>query len=401
MAEALTTRPLNCSRAPFSNTACCSMCGVPSKMPATAFGLKDAKLARLTRRRPLNLLAGNLGAYRWRSAKGAGIIRAFTVEPLMRIAFASCLFTRVFAQQPVWDDIRAQKPDALVLLGDATYFDLKSDLHPQLMDDPTFAQHLHALYSELLAQPQFANLVKALPKRRVFTVWDDHDFLWNDAEGAEVHPVHTSKVRLSTAFHEAFRAALANGLGVGSFPATSGNAKFWNPAQPALTTPSVALSPTLQLHLSDGRTFRTRTWLLAEKNRALLGAAQRSRFAAAMAAKPDAVHLFASGSTFAGYQRYTADCEWLLAQAAKRRMLMLSGDIHRNAFDAFHTGGFPLHEATSSGAAVKDAVVIGRELRNFGVLDVDKATVTQRLFSHGKETDRRVLGRAEWLPVAP
>jgi alkaline phosphatase D len=317
----------------------------------------------------------------------------------MRIAFASCLFTRVFSQQPVWDDIRALKPDALVLLGDSTYFDLKTDLHPELMDDPTFAHHLHGLYAELLAQPQFARLVQGLPKGRVFTVWDDHDFLWNDALGAEAHPLHTSKVRLSTAFHEAFRAALAKGLGVGSFPATSGNAKFWNPAQPALSTPSVALSPTLQLHLSDGRTFRTRTWLLAEKKRAVLGAAQRARFAAAMATKPDAVHLFASGSTFAGYQRYPTDCAWLLTQAARHRVLMLSGDIHRNALDAFHTAGFPLHESTSSGAAVKDAVVIGRALSNFGLLDVDQHSVTTRLFSYGKETQRRTLNKATWLPA--
>lgn len=316
----------------------------------------------------------------------------------MRIAFASCMYRRVFDDQPVWDWIAQQSPDRLVLLGDSLYLDLKTPLHPRDMSDDEFAQHLFALYGELITQPQFGTLVNNMPAGSVNAIWDDHDFLWNDALGADVHPVHTEKVRLSTAFLEAFRSALGQQLVPGSFPPVYNDARFWDLAQPALTTPSIQLSPDVWLHLSDGRTHRTRTWLLSESKRTLLGAAQRNQFGAAIQNEPQAIHLWASGSTVAGYQRYTADLQWLKTLAAGQRMLVLSGDIHRNELDAFFTGGWPLHEATSSGAAVRDAVIVGAALKNYGVLDIDANTVSIRLFKNNQLEQERVLARQSWLP---
>ena len=165
----------------------------------------------------------------------------------MRIAFTSCICTPYFQDQPVWEWIAERRPDHLVLLGDSIYLDVaKGGGHPQQMSDHQFARHLFALYKELLAQPQFAALVRLLGTGRVWTVWDDHDFLWNDANGAEASatPVHRDKVRLSTAFHEAFRNSLAAGLAPGSFPDAYNRAEFWNPAQPPLSTPSVELAST-------------------------------------------------------------------------------------------------------------------------------------------------------------
>lgn len=316
----------------------------------------------------------------------------------MRIAFASCMCTRVFADQPVWAQIAAQQPDHLVLLGDSIYLDIATPVQPQDMGEFEFAQHLVTLYNELLAQPQFAALLQAMPAGTVHSIWDDHDFLWDDAMGAEVarQPQHNGKIRLSTGCQEAFRAALAQG-GAG-FPADPTDARLWDANQPPLTTPSLPLAPDLWLHLLDGRTARTRTFLLAESKRTQLGAAQRDRFGAAISAAPDAVHLVASGSTVAGWQRYTKDRHWLDALAARQRLLVLSGDIHRNQLDAFYTGGWPLHEATSSGAAVKDAVVVGAVRQNYGLLDVDNDAVTIRLFSKNKLEQTRTLNRATWLP---
>jgi alkaline phosphatase D len=317
----------------------------------------------------------------------------------MRIAFASCMFNRVFPDQPVWDWVAAQRPDHLVLLGDSFYLDVLGPKPPQDMNDLEFAQHLFDLYGELMAQPQFAALVKGAGAPQVHAIWDDHDFLWNDVCGAEMHPVHTGKVRLTTAFLEAFRAALEAKLAPGSFPASPLDAAFWNPAQPALTTPSVALAPDVRLHLSDGRTFRTRTHFLEERKRTVFGSDQRATLGAAIESAPGAVHLFASGSTIAGYQRYARDLAWLKDLAARRRMLVLSGDIHRNDLDAFYTGGLPLHEATSSGAALKDAVIVGSTRKNFGLLDIDAGQVGIRLFARGVVEQQRVLARQTWLPM--
>ena len=319
----------------------------------------------------------------------------------MKIAFASCMCTRVFQDQPVWTQIAALKPDKLVLLGDSIYLDIATATSPQDMGDDEFAQHLHRLYTELLAQKQFRALVQGLPKGAVFATWDDHDFLWNDACGATLakQPQHRSKIALSTAFFTSYRRALALGLAPGSFPAAYNDAMFWPLAPQPLATPSVVLAPGLWLHLSDGRTHRTEQWPLAESKRHLLGPVQRAQLGAAVAAAPDALHLLASGSILADYKRYPNDWQWLMKLAAQQRMLALSGDIHRNELDAFYTGGWPLHEATSSGAAVKDAVVVGQARQNFGLLEVGAAEVSVQLFEKGVCKQTRRLARQTWLPV--
>jgi alkaline phosphatase D len=319
----------------------------------------------------------------------------------MRIAFTSCTCTRLFADQPVWDWIAAQQPDRLLLLGDMVYTDIGAPEPPAQMGDDAFAQHLWALYGELLAQPQFRALVQQLPAGRVHSLWDDHDFLWNDANGADERARHSGKIRIATAFQEAFRRTLAQGLAPGSYPASYNDSVFWDLDQPPLSTPSIAIAPDVLLHLSDGRSHRTRTWLLAERHRTMFGAAQRDAFAAAIAAAPaDTVHLWASGTTLAGYKRYAQDWDWLRAQAATHRTLVLSGDIHRNELDAYFTGGLPLHEATASGAAVRDAVVVGRRQHNHGIVDIADDTVTVRLYRRQTLQEQRVLDRATWLPRA-
>lgn len=319
----------------------------------------------------------------------------------MRIAFASCVFTKRFRDQPVWDWIAAQQPDRLLLLGDSTYFDIDFATHPRDMPDWEFAQHIYQRYAELIAQPQFAALVGAMPPGTVHAIWDDHDFLWNDANGAERNTqiVHGGKIRLATVFLEAFRAALQQRLAAGSFPPDAGDASFWNTNQP-LTTPSLQLAPDLWLHLSDGRTNRTATFLVSESKRTIFGDAQKAAFAQAITNAPQAVHLWASGSTMAGYQRYTKDIAWLMGLAAQQRVLMLSGDIHRNALDAFTNGPnlFALHEATSSGTAVKDAVVAGAMRQNFGILDIGPQQVDISLFNRNRLELSRTIFRQTWLP---
>lgn len=323
----------------------------------------------------------------------------------MRIAFASCFCTKVFADQPVWDWIRMKAPDHLVLLGDTIYLDVPVvNKHPKEMGDDEFAQHLHALYTEVVQQAQFVKLLQSMPAGRAWSIWDDHDFLWNDALGAfdGLNPEHVGKVRLSTAFQEAFRRALAASLADGAFPAAYNDHVFWQLTQPPLSTPSIQLDEGLWLHLADVRSYRTQSWLVGEAHRTMLGAAQRASFQKAMAAQPQAIHLFASGSTLADYKkRYPKDWRWLLDQAKVRRTLVLSGDIHRNESDAFFTGGLPLHEATSSGAAVRDAVAFGKRRRNFGLLDIDANHVTISLFADNKLEKKwsRKLDKASWLPV--
>ena len=321
----------------------------------------------------------------------------------MRIAFVSCACISVFPNQPVWDWIAAAVPDHLVLLGDSMYLDIDSNPHPDAMNENDFAQHLHNRYSQVIAQPQFASLVRSLAAGHVHAIWDDHDFLWNDADGGAVkkQPTQRDKLPLTTQFMEAFRRTLTAQLAPGTFPGSYTDSQFWQPAPDGLSTPSVALASDVWLHLADVRTWRTGTGPFSGKTQTILGATQRATFSGRYAAAPQALHLFASGSTMAGWERYESDVDWLYGLAANSRTLVLSGDIHRNKVDAFHTGGWPLHEATSSGAAVRTAVVIGKRQHNHGLIDIDADTMEARFFAQNQETMalRRRYSRATWLPV--
>ena len=68
----------------------------------------------------------------------------------MKLAFTSCMSFTVFAQQPVWDQIAAQRPDRLLLLGDSVYTDIHAPSDPQTMGDDEFARYLFSLYRDLL-----------------------------------------------------------------------------------------------------------------------------------------------------------------------------------------------------------------------------------------------------------
>ena len=72
-----------------------------------------------------------------------------------------------------FDTIRAEKPDALFLLGDNVY-----------SDDPKSPAMQHYCYYRRQARPEFSALVAETP---VYTIWDDHDFGVNDCvEGPEI-----------------------------------------------------------------------------------------------------------------------------------------------------------------------------------------------------------------------
>lgn len=305
----------------------------------------------------------------------------------MRIAFTSCICTQVFPDQPVWDRIRELAPDYLLLLGDLIYLDAWAHPHPSALDVDEFGRKAHGLYLQLMRQQQLLRLVRSLPEQRVFATWDDHDFLWNDMDGAEVarQPDQADKIGCSTACFEVFRRALSRRLLDGIFPSNYDHPVFWQRPQPPLSTPSVRLGPDLMLHLCDVRTFRTARNRIPLERRALLGAAQRATIAQAVAAAPDGtIHLLASATTLGDWTHYPADMEWLRRLGARHRILVLSGDIHDNATARIDTAGHAIHELTASGAAVRQLISVGETRQNFGLLDVGIDASTARFFTFGR-----------------
>jgi alkaline phosphatase D len=318
----------------------------------------------------------------------------------MRIAFTSCFSAQLFKDQPVWDEIAAANPDVLVLLGDSMYLDVGGpelgSAGVQAMTAHDFSVHAHKRFTGVLAQKQFKALVQT-PTLSTYAIWDDHDFLWNDACGADVmkNPALRPLLYPSRAVFAAYRQALAQRLAPGSFPAAP---PPWSTATPPPGYSKVALGADVFLHLTDGRSFRKRGG-----TDALLGSDQLDEMEAGMKAAPaGATHLVASSSVFDarhGENWLNCPAEYTRMQklAQKYNILILSGDIHDNNLASYTlAGGRSLFEATSSGAALRTGVVLGAKQRNYGMLTIDDSNVGIELFKSGASQYRGTVDRKLW-----
>jgi phosphodiesterase/alkaline phosphatase D-like protein len=103
----------------------------------------------------------------------------------LKLAIGSCIKVQDLATQPVWNQIRAYRPDALLLLSDNVYPDTNDHRDPQAL-----ALKLPTLYQRQFAQPQFADRLDELRGRggRLFAIFDDHDFLGDNRCGANADP---------------------------------------------------------------------------------------------------------------------------------------------------------------------------------------------------------------------
>jgi hypothetical protein len=320
----------------------------------------------------------------------------------MKLAFTSCMSSTVFEQQPVWDQIAAQRPDRLLLLGDSIYIDAppypNQCHHPKQLETVEFLQHVLARWRLQLDQPQFRALVQAVPTD---AIWDDHDFLWDEcyAEGAIARKIYDEHIRISRALFNAFCRTLAARLAPGSFPAAYNDAVINQPNEPPPGYQFRSLGDDLKLHLTDGRSWRI--------GKDLLGAAQRALIEARLAESPGAVHLLASGSVVnddSGERWNTfSDHAWLLTQARKYKILVLSGDIHANRFKSIDLGGGRwLHDATASGAAICKLVSLGSKCQNYALLSTDAAHLRLDFFSHGTpdSVGTWAIDRASWAATS-
>ena len=304
----------------------------------------------------------------------------------MKLAIASCFNPINYPNQPVWDHVKAHSPDTLVLLGDSIYLDIPwvtafgETVHPSDAAAVDFLQHGLKLYRTQLNETHFAQLIGSVPK--TFAIWDDHDFLWNEhtEEAAITKKVYAENIRITRALFNAFCRTLDARLAPGSFPADYNDAIINQANEPAPGYKSRRLANDLVLHLTDGRSWRL--------GKDMLGADQRSKMAAKMAQAPDAVHLVASGSVLRNdcdaQWRDFDDFAWLQGLARQYKVLVLSGDIHSNRMQSMDLGGGRwLHDATSSGAAIRQLVGTGSKCENYGLLAVSPQALRLDFFSHG------------------
>ena len=272
----------------------------------------------------------------------------------MKIAIASCAKVQDLSAQPAWDEIRAHRPDALLLLGDNVYLDRNDHVDAQAL-----GAELRTLYQRQRAQPQFAALLADLYARggRLFAVYDDHDFLGDDRCGGDAEPSLRAAARA-----EFVRALAPAGPGPDLSPEVYGLHQLGM----------------VDLLLLDLR-FHRRAAASMDAD-ALLGREQWRWLESAVARSTAPYLLLASSTTF---HRFTGE-SWEQSPRAFQRLrallaprggaLVVSGDLHRNA--VYDDSG--VIEIVSS-AVARVGAVFKAERRNWGLLDFGPAGLQAEL----------------------
>lgn len=280
----------------------------------------------------------------------------------MKIVAASCSNIREVDPQPVWSEIRAERPDVLLLLGDSVYLERDDHSEPELL-----AAELRSLYARQFAEPDFSALLADLRLRggHLVAIYDDHDFIGDN--------------RCVGDFDDALRLAA--------------RAEFVDAFAPLMTGAEVYRVHRLcdvDLVVVDERFYRTSPATSGNDRNAILGGAQWTWFEAVVAGSTAKYLVVASSTNLHSF----ADRSWEQYPAAFARMtvclrgragaLVISGDAHRNA--VYDESG--VIEIVTSAVAQRSRA-FGSLRKNYGVMtfDPDSAHVELRSVKVGSRFD--------------
>ncbi len=310
----------------------------------------------------------------------------------MKIAFTSCFDALVDSEQIVWDQVHAQAPEVLLLLGDTIYMDYFPRLgRPRKLSNQEFANEMYNRYKAQWSVESFRNLIASV--KRVGLTWDDHDFAWNGSCGAGTNrkkAVPREKSRISKNLFLQFKGRVQQKNITSAYP-----------NQPSidqlLAGDDTGIEDTfdygsIRIIMLDGRTYREDPSDDKDDDemstRSLLGKAQRT-WLEDQVRTGNGLKLLCSGSTLTrsgeSWDHYM-DYQWLIDKRFKKTVV-LSGDIHKNATQ-LHDGY--LFEATSSGAALPR---IGGGSGNFGILELEGGQVKIALY------EKDGLDKQKTLPI--
>lgn len=263
----------------------------------------------------------------------------------MKLAIASCIKIQDTPSQPVWQQIQAEQPDALLLLGDTVYLD-----HNHHNDPAALRDELLALYAAQCAEPHFAALLQDLQARggQLMAIYDDHDFMGNNRYGGDHSPA------LRQAARDAFVQTFA--------PARTGSDIY-----------HLYRLGRVDVALLDARFYRQCPAVSSSDRDAVLGPAQWAWLEQAVQASQAPYFAVASSTTFhtfgdESWEQYPAAFARLAGLLRQRTgALVLSGDVHRNA--VYDDSG--VIEIVCSAVARK-GLLWGSVRQNYGLLSFDE-----------------------------
>ncbi len=356
---------------------------------------------------------------------------------IVRIAFTACSKINFDAEQPVWLEMAAQKPDHLLLLGDQIYMDYWRDRHktsadglkgyeldePATIPDDEFRQQMRLRYQLQFRLPSFQALIRQVGAKggTVSMVWDDHDFGFNNSYGiagdSNDGVISPDKKRISRQLFEEFR------INVEKLRAGTHGGGYQTLPQPLAGDPGVQQVFTLgsaRVVMLDTRNFRAPP---AATPQQLLGPEQWAQLENEIRNAPQPLIIIGSGSPLtvtavlsdqswkqdksgklAAYKEYGALAA--LVKNLGKRIVFIGGDSHKIDLLPDATSG--LVEIVCAGAAAPKGPLFLNG-RHFGLLDINDAGDAQvNLFKRGKVKisgplfGQAVAGAAiQALPVEP
>jgi len=302
-----------------------------------------------------------------------------------KIAFTSCVNHKKFEKQPQWDDIAAQNPDYLFLLGDNIYMDYfhlffnKERLgKPSKYDKAVFEETMSQKYKAQWSESHFSALLKQM-KGKVFGTWDDHDFGWNNAWGNEVKPeIKEISRRL---FHENMQCST-------NLPEIYCHIETEHARVIFLDNRYYADSPdkTNAKMLGDKQFEFLKEKLNHDKRYTIICAG---------------LTLTYGSDNWAEFSNeYSRFCRLV---EGRKDVIFLAGDIHKNKFAApspetFFRARRPCYEIVSSGLALN---YIGLPLKidnihNWGLLELDADEIIVHLYNKKSKNSYRIDGKT-WM----
>lgn len=288
-----------------------------------------------------------------------------------------------FPYQTVWatiDDII--NPDYLFLLGDQIYMDFGTRLFgrepirsPKDLSLKKFVAGMDKKYSEQWSEPNFRKLFRRLKRKdRVFGVWDDHDFAWDNAQGEGPGAVKESYKQASRRLFNKWVYGEESDQEVYRY----------------IDLPHARVIFLDCRYYSEGS--GEESTLLGEEQFNFLEASLKHDKLFTVIANgitltqtPDVFSM--SNKYFVKnkerWSLYIKEFERLKSLLAEhQRVLYIAGDIHRNSFKEHSWNGKNVFEVVSSGAAIDHVGLRSIDARrNFGVLDFDQEKIRVQLWT--------------------
>lgn len=278
--------------------------------------------------------------------------------PDFKLAIGSCAYFNLDeedhygGQYEIFEQIRAQKPDLMLWLGDNLY------LGPEDWSSP------EGIYRRYEAQRAHPSIQPLLASTHHYAIWDDHDYGPNDANRS-----YSLKNVSLAAFKDYW---LNPNYGLPELPGIFGTFSWSD----------------VDFFLLDDRTYRAPGNTPNSRDKPLLGEAQMQWLIDALAASRASFKIVAIGSQvlnpytrFEGYSQHSVEKAQLLQSIVDYKIegvLFLSGDRHFTELNKFNIDPwfYPLYDFTSSPLTSRPASSVEEErdnpLREKGTLVGDK-----------------------------